>query len=88
MTVTTISSPVARLMKQASDGLRLLEGSVIGPHIMPVQHNAVSHCLFINRQLPVLMILYTAHATLPYQHGTPPHSQYHVYHLMYHQFTG
>ena len=36
-TVTTISSPVARLLKQASDSLWLLEGSVIGPHIMPVQ---------------------------------------------------
>lgn len=32
----TISSPVARLMKQASDDLRLFEGFVIGPHIMPV----------------------------------------------------
>jgi len=62
-TVTTISIPVARLLKQASDGLRLLEGSVIGSHIMPVQHNAKSHCLFINRQLPVLMILYSARTT-------------------------
>ena len=35
-TVTTISSPVARLLKQASDGLRLLAGSVNGPRIMPV----------------------------------------------------
>ena len=86
-TVATISGPVARLLKQASDGLRLLEGPGICPHIMPVQHNAESHCLFINRQLPLSVVLYSAHATLRYQHGAPAHSQYHFCHLIYHQFT-
>lgn len=51
-------------------------------------HACAAQCrvpLSINRQLPLLLILYSAHAMLPYlyQHGAPPHSQYHVCNLMY-----
>ena len=80
--VTTISSPVVRLLKQASDGLQLLEGSVISPHIMPVQHNTESHCLFISSKTASADdIVLSTHHILLYQHGAPPHTQYHIRHL-------
>lgn len=80
--VTTISNPVVRLLKQASDGLRLLEGSVTGPCITPVRHNTESHRLFINSKTAGADdIVLNMHHILLYQHGAPPHTQYPIRHL-------